>query len=228
MEMSVLTSLKLIFEEFKKDFRLEFRTRYAVNSILLFAVITLASVSFSIGPQGIDENLGASFFWVVLFFSSMTGLSHVFVREVEQKTDLVLKVYVNTSVVFWGKFIFNLVLLIALEVVLVPMFFFWFNIKLGFPLLFFSSLLLSSIGLSVVSALIAGMIAKAGSKSALFAILSFPILLPLIIIGIRITTYCFYGINQSEILALHLSVISYDGIMMLAAPFLFKYIWRSE
>ncbi len=35
-----------------KDLMSEFRTRYAVNAILLFAVTTLAAVSFSIGGVG--------------------------------------------------------------------------------------------------------------------------------------------------------------------------------
>ena len=227
-EICVLTYLKLILSGFKKDYKLEFRTRYAINAIILFAVIALSAVSFSIGPQGLDEKLGASFFWVVIFFASMTGLSHVFVREVEQKTDLALKLYVKPEMVFWPKALFNFVLLILLELIVVPLFFFWFNIPIKFPGLFISSLLLGSLGLSVVSTLIAGMIAQAGSKSALFAILSFPILLPLLIVCIKVTSYCFYGIKLSEVLSLHLTIISYDAVMLIVTPVLFKFIWRGN
>ncbi|MCK5075248.1 MAG: heme exporter protein CcmB [Calditrichia bacterium] len=223
-----MTFLKLVLSGFQKDFKLEFRTRYSINAIILFAVITLSAVSFSIGPLGFDEKLGASFFWIIIFFSSMTGLSHVFVREVEQKTDMALKLYVKPGMIFWSKFLFNLVLLFLVEVVIVPLFFFWFNLEVKFPGLFLSSLFLGSVGLSVVSTLIAGMIARAGSKSALFAILSFPILLPLLIISIKITTYCFYGIKLPEVLSLHLTLISYDAIMLIITPVLFKFIWRGN
>ena len=227
MEISLLTFLKLVASGFRKDFKLEFRTRYAVNAILLFAVIALSAVSFAVGPQGINERLGASFFWVVLFFSAMSGLSHIFVREIEQKTDLLLKLYLDTSIIFWSKFLFNIVLLFLLELVIVPLFFFWFQLEIHFILLFFTSLFLGTIGLATVSTLVAGMIAQTGSKSALFAVLSFPILLPLIIIGIKITSNCFLGIRMDEIISLHLTLLSYDGVMLIVSPFLFKYIWRS-
>ena len=121
-EICVLTFLKLVLSGFQKDFKLEFRTRYSINAIILFAVITLSAVSFSIGPLGFDERLGASFFWIIIFFSSMTGLSHVFVREVEQKTDMALKLYVKPGMIFWSKFLFNLVLLFFVELFIVPLF----------------------------------------------------------------------------------------------------------
>lgn len=218
--------LNLLIDGFIKDFKLEFRTRYALNSILMFAVITLAAVSFAVGPAGLDKKLGASFFWIVIFFSSMTGLSHIFVREVENKTEMALKLYVNPTLIFWSKLCFNFVLLTALELIIIPLFFIWLQVEVKLIGLFLSSTLLGSFALSVVGTLIASIIAKAGSKSALFAILSFPIVLPVLIIGIRVSYLCFVGLHVPEILSLHLSLLSFGLIMAILSPVLFKFIWR--
>lgn len=218
--------LRLLIDGFLKDFKLEFRTRYALNSILMFAVITLAAVSFAVGPEGLDKKLGASFFWIVIFFSSMTGLSHIFVREIENKTELALKLYVQPTLIFWSKFLFNFVLLIALEIIIIPLFFIWLQVEVQFILFFLSSTLVGSFALSVVATLIASIIAKAGSKSALFAILSFPIILPILIIGIRASYLCFVGIKIAEIISLHVALLSFGLVMVIVSPILFKFIWR--
>lgn len=220
--------LKLVIGGLLKDFLLEFRTRYALNSILMFGVITLAAVSFAVGPEGLDQKLGASFFWIVIFFSSMTGLSHIFVREIENRTDLALKIYVKPGIIFWSKFVFNFLLLLVLEVIIIPLFFLWLQVSVTYPVAFLTSTFAGSFALTTSATIIAGIIARAGSKSALFAILSFPIVLPVLIIGIRVSYLCFVGIKLAEVLALHISLLAYGGIMLIIGPVLFTFIWRGE
>ena len=67
-----------------RDLRGEFRTRYAVNAILMFAVTTLIAVSFSIGSFRIGEAeqpfLYSVLLWIILVFSALSGLSRSFVK----------------------------------------------------------------------------------------------------------------------------------------------------
>ena len=71
-----------------RDLRGEFRTRYAVNAILMFAVTTLIAVSFSIGSFRIGEAdkpfLYAVLLWIILVFSALSGLAP------GEKTDLMI------------------------------------------------------------------------------------------------------------------------------------------
>ena len=73
-----------------KDARSEYRSRAALNAILLFALTTLAVVSFQISAQGlapgVKARLLASLLWIVLFFSAMSGLPRVFVKEEDSRT----------------------------------------------------------------------------------------------------------------------------------------------
>ena len=69
------------FAVYAKDLRQELRTRYALNAILMFGITTLAVVSFSLGQSGLSAKLLAALFWVIMFFSAMSGLAQVFIRE---------------------------------------------------------------------------------------------------------------------------------------------------
>ena len=75
----------------RKDVRIELRTRYALNSMLLFAVTTAVMVSFRLGPLGVSRDSRAVstlavLLWVAIFFAAMNGLSRTFVREEETRT----------------------------------------------------------------------------------------------------------------------------------------------
>ena len=76
---------------FKKDLASELRTRYAINSLVMFIVVTISVILFSIGNEKISDFLAGGLFWVVIFFSAMSGLSRAFVSEEERGTTLTLQ-----------------------------------------------------------------------------------------------------------------------------------------
>src|SRR5512137_2143660 len=101
-----------------KDLRAEFRTRYALSAIGLFAITTLTVISFALGPFGLGQDLLAALLWVVLFFAAMAGLSRAFVHEEESQTAPALRLAAPAGAVYLGKYLFNLVLLLLLEVLI--------------------------------------------------------------------------------------------------------------
>jgi len=92
--------------------------------------------------------------------------------------------------------------------------------------LFFSVLLLSSIAIASSTTLISALIAKANSKNALFPILSFPILLPIILLGVELTVSSINGIEFKEIYKDINLIISYSGLLILVSYYLFDYVWK--
>jgi heme exporter protein B len=206
----------------------EFRTRYAVNAIVLFGVTTLTVVSFSVGQQNLSPEVFSALFWIIIFFSAMSGLAHVFVREEEAKTSTALRLTADPTPVYLGKLGYNLMLLFLLQIIIAPLFFVLTDAVLGQPVLFLIVLVLGAVGLAGATTLIAAIISKASVKGALFAVLSFPILLPLLIGLIGATTAAFSesaeGISaaSSELQLL----ISYAVIMITASVLLFEYVWE--
>ena len=93
---------------FQKDFNSELRTRYAVNSLAMFILVALSVILFSIGNERISSALTSGLFWVVIFFTAMSGLSRAFVSEEERGTSLTLQLIASPSTIFTGKLLFNL------------------------------------------------------------------------------------------------------------------------
>ncbi len=209
-----------------KDLQQEFKTRYAINAILLFAVVTLSAVSFAIGTYTAGIQVLAALFWVILFFSSMSGLSHIFIREEETQTADTLKLVARPVHIFLGKFIFNLLLLVALEVVLVPLFIAAMNFKITSFAIFAMTLLIGNFGLAGGGTMVAAIISKASAKGALFTVLAFPILLPVLISGISATKKATEETAllsaQNELQAL----LAYSVIIITASILLFDYVWN--
>lgn len=208
-----------------KDLKSEFRTRYALNAIFMFALTTLTVTSFSIGAFSLSPRLVSSLFWLVIFFSSASGLALVFVKEEENKTANVLRLVAPPDAVFLGKLLFNLALLFMLELIVVPLFFVWMNLSVANLWLFFSILLLGTLGLVCATTIIAAIVSKAHAKGSLFAVLSFPILLPLLITSIDGTRLSMEGGSFSTGWSDLRLLFSYVVVMLAASFLLFDSVW---
>ena len=212
-----------------RDLRGEFRTRYAVNAILMFAVTTLIAVSFSIGSFRIGDAeqpfLYAVLLWIILVFSALSGLYRSFVKEEEAGTMDVLKLSARPQSVFLGKLFFNLTLLGALELLIVPLFILLINYKIASPVLFVAMIVSGGLGLGAGTTIVAAMIAQASARGALFSVLSFPLLLPLMITAIKGCERAADGINTAGWPEVRIAV-AYTVIMITISLFLFPMIWE--
>jgi heme exporter protein B len=209
-----------------KDLRSEARTRAALNAIVLFTEVTLAAVSFSLGGLGPGPEVHSSLLWTVLLFASMAGLSRSFVAEEERGTSLALRLTTSGAQVFLGKFLFNLLLLALLDGILIPL----FQILLPLPpsnwALLVVGLGLGSLALAASTTLVAAIVALGGVKGALFTVLCFPILIPVLVAGVGATRK---AMDQRPLLEASTEVqllVSYAGIMITVSLLLFDHVWR--
>lgn len=215
------------FALFNKDLNSELRTRYAVNSLAMFIIVAISVILFSIGNEKIPQSLTGGLFWVVIFFSAMSGLARAFVSEEERGTSLTLQLIASPSTIFTGKLLFNLILVFLMNIIIAVLYsalFDEFVIRSFF--LFLLTFVLSNIGLAVSSTIIAAIISKAGSKGTLYPVLSFPILLPLILTAVELTSNCMVGTTIVESQVELGVLISYDVIMLTASYMLFDFIWK--
>ncbi|MEJ5351645.1 MAG: heme exporter protein CcmB [Melioribacteraceae bacterium] len=212
---------------FKKDWESELRTRYAVNALAMFILVTISVIMFSIGSEKISEYLNGGLLWVVIFFSAMSGLSRVFVSEEERGTTMTLHLIASPSTIFSGKLIFNLVLVFLMNAAITILFLLLFEsfIIRNF-LLFLIAFILGNFGIAISSTIIAAIISKASSKGTLYPVLSFPILLPLILILLELTKFSMDGNPVSSSLIEIFVLVCYDVIMLTASYLLFDFIWK--
>jgi len=212
---------------FVKDIKSEIRTRYAIGSIIMFAAVTVIAVGFATGGVGLDRDLQGIVLWLVIYFASVAGLGQSFIKEEENRTALALRIYARSSSVFGGKYLFNLMLLTALVIVIIPLYIVLVGLEIDCYALFISVVILSIIGLAGSTTIIAAIISKASIKGVLFAVLSFPLILPLLLMAIKGTQKSLLtgaaitdGLPELKVL------LSYAVVMSVAGFMLFDYVWN--
>ena len=211
---------------FAKDVRLELRTRYALNAILMFAITTLAAVSFSVGQSGLPPKFLAALFWIVMLFSAMSGLAQAFIREEEAATALTLRLMADPDPVYIGKLLFNFSLLSIMAAIITPIFFIFTDAPASGIATFILVLALGVIGLCSATTLVAAIIAKASVKGALFAVLSFPILMPLLLVLVLATEKVLDSGTIGDIATEIQFLVAYGVVMVTGSVLLFKFVWQ--
>lgn len=209
-----------------KDIKVEFRTKYSLNSFLMFALTTLVLVSFAVGPYILDEVLHSALIWIILFFSAMAGLARSFVTEQEKGTVYALKLSAVPETVYLGKFIYNLALLFFVIIIVIPSYIFFLSPPVGNPGLLVLVLVLGSLGLAAAATILAAIVSQANVKGNLLPVLAFPVLLPLLITAINGTRLALEGSPLSEALAELQILISFFAIMITISLLLFNFVWE--
>ena len=208
-----------------KEIRSELRTRYALNAIVLFAVTTVTVVGAATAQTGVGPRTQAALFWIVVFFSAMSALAQVFVKEEETGTAMALKLSARSEAVFFGKLLFNLLLLAGLQLLLTPLFILLVGLEIHNWALFLSIVGLGTVGLACATTIIAAIVAQASIRGALFAVLSFPILLPLLIAAIGGTQAALDPVGAATAAAEIKLLAAYAVAMLTASWLLFDFVW---
>jgi len=212
---------------FLKDWKSELRTRYSVNSLAMFILVAISVILFSVKDEPLSPYLTAGLLWTVVFFSAMSGLSRTFVSEEERGTFLILQIIAKPLNVFSGKLLFNTLLVFLMNFVITLLFSLLFSAFIIKNIYLFTAVfLLGNFGIAISSTIIAAIISKAGAKGTLYPVLSFPVLLPLILILSELTNFSIDGKTFEESFAEILIIICYDVIMLTASVMLFDFIWK--
>lgn len=212
---------------FRKDWRSELRTRYAISALVMFVITTISIILFSLGSEGASLSALSGMLWVAVFFAAMSGLSRTFVAEEERGTSMTLQLIASPTAVLFGKLLFNLVLVICLNafvVLLYAVFISEFVIKTYS--IFIVTVALGSVGFAAAATIIAAIIARANTKGTLYPVLAFPILLPLLLTVINGTRLSTEGAFFEEALGEFNILVSYIVAVVAVSYILFDYIWK--
>jgi heme exporter protein B len=209
----------------QKEIRSELRTRYALNAIVLFAVTTVTVVGMATAQTGLGGRTQAALFWIVVFFSAMSALAQVFVKEEESGTALALKLSARSDAVFFGKLLFNLLLLATLQLLVTPLFVLLVGMEVFQWALFVQIIVLGTIGLAGATTIVAAMVARASVRGALFAVLSFPLLLPLLIAAIGGTQAALDPAGAASAASEIKLLSAYALAMVTGSWLLFDFVW---
>jgi heme exporter protein B len=217
------SSAAAVWAILRKECRSEWRTRYGLNAALLFAITSLAGVSFAVGPLGDRTDILSALLWVVLLFAALASLSHAFVREIEGHTLTLLRLVATPTAIALGKLLFNLIFLAVIEAVTVPL----FLLLMGGPPpgwgRFSLVLILGSVALAAACTLVSAIIAQARGRGALFAGASLPLLLPVLAAAVKGTRAQWQG---GAVGAEASILIAYAAAVFGVSLLLYDHLWE--
>jgi heme exporter protein B len=133
----------------------------------------------------------------------------------------------SAQAIIISKIIYNSVLCLLLSLAGYVLFSVFIENPIQDVFLFCSTLVLTSIGFSASLSLISGIASKANNSNILMAVLSFPVVLGILLMAIKITKNVLDGIDRSASLDELLNLLAINCILTALAYLLFPYIWRS-
>ncbi|MGZ4054365.1 MAG: heme exporter protein CcmB [Bacteroidia bacterium] len=206
-----------------KEIKQEMRNKYALGGILLYVVSTVF-VSYLSFKKIVNPATWNALFWIILLFASINAIAKSFISETKGRL-LYLYTLTSPQAVILSKIIYNSLLLIVLAGLCLAVYsLFIGNIIQDMPL-FLITLLLGSFGFSSLLTMVSAIASKASNNFTLMAILSFPILIPLLIVLIKLSKNAIDGLEHWDMN--YLLVLMFLNIIIIALSYLlFRYLWR--
>lgn len=219
-----MTLINHIIVLLRKDFQLEWKNKSAINGIIIY-VISTVYISYLCFKQIIDPSVWNALFWIIMLFASVNAVAKSFMNE-SRGQQLFYYTYLEPRLVILSKTIYNVLLLMGLALVNLLFYSIFLGNIIQNQSLFIVVLLLGSSGLSSILTLISAIASRVNNNTALMAILSFPVLIPLLIIIIRVSKNAIEGIAWSVNTNYLVVLLALNIITWMLGYLLFPYLWR--
>jgi heme exporter protein B len=223
-----------------KDVKLELRGRDTLPPMVAFAGAVALLLAFSLPSVGTISapvrllagtvplnDVLAGFLWVTVLFAGLIGFARTFeVEREEAAMDSLLMAPLDRSGLFFGKAIPNLLFILLVEVILIPLFAILFGIDLGesWPLLVIVTIL-ADLGFVAVGTLFSSLAAQTTSRELILPILALPVLVPVFIAAVVLTSDLFVGSSLGEVTrrGWFAVLVAFDVIFITAGALLFEF-----
>jgi heme exporter protein B len=208
-----------------KDVVSELRTREIFSAMFVFAMLAVLIFQFAFDLRVEDVRAVApGMLWVTIAFSGVLGLNRSFVLESDKGClEGLLLTPVDRSAIYFGKMLGNLIFMSVVESVLLPIFMILFNLPLWHPGILLV-VFLGTLGFSAVGTLFSAMAVNTRAREIMLPILLFPIVVPVLIAGVRMTGGFLDGVPLSEMRNWMQLLIGFDIIFLAVALMTFDYV----
>lgn len=212
----------------QKDILLELRNRYALGGILLYVVSTVfvcyAGIQLKIGK--IDPIIWNALLWIILLFTAINALAKSFSQENTARFYYYYTLAKPSSIIV-AKILFNFLLMLVLLLLGMVV----YSLFLGNPVQdlvqFMVAAVLGASLFSTTLTLISGIASKASNSASLMALLSFPVILPGLLLLLRISKNAMDGLEWSSSQKDLITLLAINTIVATLSVVLFPYLWRS-
>ena len=174
-----------------KDLRAEFRTKEAINASLAFAIVILLLFSFAFDPElETTQEMSGGLLWIVFAFAGTLILNRSFARELPNDClDALIAAPISGPALFLGKALANYVLVMVVELISLPVFGIFNNVR--WTAQFWELMLVLALGtwgLTVIGTIFSALTVNIRLREVMLPMLTYPILVPALMGAMKLTT----------------------------------------
>ncbi len=179
-----------------KDLRAEMRTKEAINASFAFALVVLLLLSFAFDPtEETTREISGGLLWIVFTFAGTLVLNRSFARELPNDClDALIAAPVPGAALFLGKGLANFVLILAVELVALPVFGIFYNVRWTrqfWPLMLV--LVLGTWGLTTIGTVFSALTVNIRLREVMLPLLVYPVLIPMLLGAMRLSALLVAG-----------------------------------
>lgn len=213
----------------KKDIRLEWRSKDALNSMLFFSLLVVVIFSFSFDPLAEESRtIVGGLVWIAFLFAAVVALNQTWARELRnQALDAYRVSPAPANALFLAKVLGNFIFVLVLEALMTPLFIIFYNLHvLGPAWQLVPIAVLGTWALVVNGTFFAAMSLRTRNRELMLPLLLFPISIPAVLGMVAGTTAVLTGDNPAHFYIVLL--LTYDVVFTIAYLGLFETILHAE
>ncbi len=208
-----------------KDMKIEWRTKTAFASAIVFAVLVLSIFYFARDPTAVSAlDIAPGALWVTFTFAAMLGLNRAFMLERENMAmDALLLAPIPPSAIFVGKLLGNLAFVGVVELVSLPLFILFYNLPIvrQLPALM-GVIAMATIAFVSVGTLLSSMVVRTRFAELMLPVLLLPFLIPPVVGAVQLTSRILIGRPLSDLAGWLKLLASFDIVFVVLCFFLFE------
>jgi heme exporter protein B len=186
-----MTFARQVFIIAVKDLRAELRTKEAINAALAFALVILLLFSFAFDPTAeTTRDIAGGLLWIVFAFAGVLVLNRSFARELANDClDALIAAPVPGAALFLGKVLANYILVLAVELVSLPVFGVFYNVP--WTSRFWQLMLVVALGtwgLTVIGTVFSALTVNIRLREVMLPMLIYPIMIPALMGAMQLTS----------------------------------------
>jgi heme exporter protein B len=207
-----------------KELLAEWKQRYALGGILLYVVSTVFICKLCF--RTIEEPLTwSALFWIIMLFAAVNAVAKSFLQESKGRL-LYMYTLASPQAIILSRTIYNILLMLVLSLLCYGFYALLIGNLVENTGLFLCAVILGSMGFSCILTMVSAIASKTNNNFTLMAILSFPILLPLLLLLIRVSKMAIDNLEWSVSYKYLVALLAFNVIVTVLAWLLFPYLWR--
>lgn len=200
--------MKIFTALFGKEISLAFKSKQMVGLGLSLALAFSVALAFPLATENLSPKVISVLMWTVMFFSSADQAYRTFLREEETGTADQLRLRVSSNLVFIAKVASNAILLMVIGIASSTLLSIWLRADMSRFWAVLASVAVGSVCLAVSQGAVGFLLGFGKGGGAFYPLVVMPVILPVLVSLIMITSSCIEGAAVSVNLVLVAGALS--------------------